>query len=303
MSLARGKFGVEYDPVDRVRDGSSPPFGWIAAVVALLVAASLVPAAVRRFAAPPEEDGTALGGFAPPPATVASDAPGEPAPAAPPPVTAAPAAPPAPPPPPRVEVSNFGNRPQKVKNLLMRLDAARAKGDAELELSTIEQLRALPGDPAADLEGELAARLGELNFTRLFVARSPQWVREVVVKPGESATRIARQHGSTLASLRKLNEPVSVDRIRVGQTLRVMNHPRFILVVHKTLRRADLQLNGKFFKRYALRGETAAAAGFYETTENLRAFLAELGVWFDRADRDELEMLLPKKTPLTVSDS
>ena len=124
-----------------------------------------------------------------------------------------------------------------------------------------------------------------------------------MVKPGESATRIAHQHGSTLASLRKLNEPKSVDTIRVGQKILVMNHPRFILVVHKPLKHADLQLNGKFFKRYPLRGETAAEAGYYETTENLRKFLAGLDVWFDRADRDELEMLLPKKTPLTVSDT
>lgn len=295
MSLARGKFGIEYFPSGRT-DESSPALRWIVAAVFLVIVLSAVTAVVRRAVAPPEE-GEPSAEPAPRAAAVTPAASGP---------VAAPAAPPsvAPPaPPPRVEVSNFDNRPQKVKNLLMRLDAARAKGDAELELSTIEQLRALPGDPAADLEGELAARLGELNFTRLFVARSPQWVKEVVVKPGESATRIARQHGSTLASLRRLNEPVSVDRIRVGQTIRVMNHPRFILVVHKTLRHADLQLNGKFFKRYALRGETAAAAGFYETTDNLRRFLAELGVWFDRADRDELEMLLPRATPLTVSDS
>lgn len=284
MSLARGKFGIEYDPVERRRDESSPAFGWIAAVVLLVVVSSAVTAVVRRVATPEEEADVPP----PPPAPVAA--------------TNAPPAAPAPPPP-KMEVSNFVSRPQKVKNLLMRLEAARTAGDVELELSTIEQLRALPGEPAADLEGDLAKRLGEINVNRLFATRSPQWVKEVVVKPGESATRIAHQHGSTLASLRKLNEPKSVDTIRVGQKLLVMNHPRFILVVHKTLKHADLQLNGKFFKRYPLRGETAAAAGFYETTENLRVFLAELGVWFDRADRDELEMLLPKKTPLTVSDT
>ncbi len=172
----------------------------------------------------------------------------------------------------------------------------------ELAVSTIEQLRALPGEAVADLDNSLARRLGELNIRRLFVGRNRQWVKEVEVRRGDSATRIAFENGSTLASLLKLNELPSADRLRVGQKLNVMDHPRFTIVVHRVAKYADLTLKGKFFKRYDIIAPVRAEAGNYETPAKLRAFLAEKGIALSPADSAELDMLVPAKSSLLVSD-
>jgi hypothetical protein len=193
------------------------------------------------------------------------------------------------------------NRPVKVRNLLMRLEEAERRSDVEMAVSTIEQLRALPGSPAADLDNVLARRLGDLNMKRLFVLKNAQWVKEVTVKRGDSASRIASENGSTLASLSRLNGG-SVDRVILGSKLRVMNHPRFNLVVHRRSRTADLQLNGKFFKRYDLTAPVTGADGAYEIPGRIRQFWTERGISFSMKDRAELEMLLPKGAAVLVSE-
>ena len=151
-------------------------------------------------------------------------------------------------------------------------------------------------------EGLLARRLGELNIRRLFVGKNRQWVKEVVVRRGDSATRIASENGSTLASLLKLNELPSADRLNVGQKLEVMDHPRFTIVVHRAAKYADLTLKGKFFKRYDIIAPVRAEEGNYETPARLRAFLAEKGIALAPADSAELDMLVPAKSSLLVSE-
>ena len=169
-------------------------------------------------------------------------------------------------------------------------------------VSTIEQLRALPGEPVADIDDRLARRLGELNVRWLFELKNAQWVKEVAVKSGDSATRIARENASTLASLRRLNPETDVERLRAGAKVLVMNQPRFNLVVHKRTRTADLQLNGKFFRRYDLRDAVGGEPGAHVSSGNLRQLLADNGVWFNRDDRSELELLMPKGSSLTISE-
>jgi LysM repeat protein len=167
--------------------------------------------------------------------------------------------------------------------------------------STIEELRSLPGRPAADIDDPLARRLSVLNVRRLFASDVSPWTTTVTVKRGDSASRIAREHGSTLASLEKLNGG-NCDRLVVGRRLKVLNHPRFSLAVHRVTRTADLSLNGKFFKRYYLTGPVRGAVGAYETPERLHRLWAEKGISFKAADGAELEMLLPKGTPVFVAE-
>ena len=296
MSIARGRFGIEYFP--RQQDEESRGAGWIVVVVALAATALLVSAGVRRLLAPsddpPAEDS---------PAQVApqGEKPTTPAPAA---ATNAPAQATAPivseaPPLPR---GAERNRPHSAQILLLKLEKAMEANDVELAVSTIEQLRALPGEAVADLDDKLARQLGELNVRRLFVARNRQWVRQAEVRPGDSATRIARESGSTLASLLKLNALPSADKLRIGQKLYVMDHPKFTFVVHRAAKYADLSLKGKFFKRYDLSGPVGATEGNYETPARLRVFFNEKGISLSQEDRAELEVLLPEKTPVLVSE-
>ena len=191
-------------------------------------------------------------------------------------------------------VSRPESRPPKVRNLLMRLEEAEKARNVGMAIETIEALRALPGAPAADLDNALARRLGVLTVQRLFDLKNAQWVATVVVKSGDAASRIASEHGSTVASLAKLNGG-NVDRLKVGQKLHVLNHPRFNLVVHRLAKVADLQLNGKFFKRYDLEVTTNLKDGAFEWREvSLKLLKA--------ADKAELEMLLPRATSVLISE-
>ena len=290
MAFSRGKFGIEYNP--RPVDEESSGAGWLVVVIALAAVAVLAAAGVRRFLSTADD-------VVDPPRVEPS------------PVVAPAAATPAatnepprvePPPPPPMPPGAERNRPRSAQNLLLKLEKAEAAHDVELAVATIEQLRALPGEAVADLDNSLARRLGELNVCRLFSDKSRQWVKEVVVRRGDSATRIASENGSTLASLLKLNELPSADRLRVGQTLNVMDHPKFTLVVHRAAKYADLSLKGKFFKRYDVIAPVRASEGNYETTAQLRAFFAEKGISFSPDDRAQLEVLLPAKTPVLVSE-
>jgi hypothetical protein len=282
MAFARGRFGIEYNP--NPVDEESSGMGWIVVAIALAAAVVVVVAVGRRLLAPPDE------------------LPSEPPPVVAPPVVTNAAPRVEPPPPPPIPQGAERNRPRLAQNLILKLEKAEAAHDVELAVSTIEQLRALPGEAVADLDNSLARRLGELNIRRLFVGKNRQWVKEVVVRRGDSATRIASENGSTLASLLKLNELPSADRLNVGQKLEVMDHPRFTIVVHRAAKYADLTLKGKFFKRYDIIAPVRAEEGNYETPARLRAFLAEKGIALAPADSAELDMLVPAKSSLLVSE-
>jgi len=294
MSFATGRFGIEYNP--DAGDEKSPVPGRIIALVVAAAAVSLAVTVVKRVRArsddvPPPPPAQAQPSQALPPAIPGGGGP------VPPGVEATY---------PRGEtVSTPGGidrRPPRVRNLLLKLEKAEASQDVAMCVSTIEQLRALPGEPVADIDDRLARRLGELNVKWLFELKNAQWVKEVTVKSGDSATRIARENASTLASLRRLNPKTDVERLRAGAKVLVMNQPRFNLVVHKRTRTADLQLNGKFFKRYDLRDAVGGAPGAHVSSGNLRQLLADNGVWFNRDDRSEIELLMPKGSSLTISE-
>lgn len=287
MAFAQGKFGIEYNanPIDEESSGA----GWLVVVIALAALAVLAAAGVRRLvsSSPDEPQPIDTPVAVPTVTSVATNAPTHVEP---------------PPPPPPLPPGAERNRPRVAQNLLLKLEKAESAQDVELAVATIEQLRALPGEAVADLDNSLARRLGELNIRRLFVGKNRQWVKEVVVRRGDSATRIASENGSTLASLLKLNELPSADRLNVGQKLDVMDHPRFTIVVHRAAKYADLTLKGKFFKRYDIIAPVRAEEGNYETPAKLKAFLAEKGIALSPEDRAELDMLVPAKSSLLVSE-
>lgn len=294
MAFSRGKFGIEY--IQRKPDDDTSGLGWVVVAVALVALVSFSWTLVRRIGsddpdlpAPPPE----------PPATEAEV--GQVA------TTDPPAADPRLPAPsdeasglPALPVA-LENRPVQARNLLMRLEEADRRRDVEMAVSTIEQLRSLPGAPVADLDDKLARRLGALNMLRLFTNRYPRWVRSVVVKRGDSASRIAAENGSTLASLSLLNGG-KVDKIVLDSRVYVMDHPRFTLVIHGRTRTADLSLNGKFFKRYDLAGEVRGQEGAYEMSTGARTIWRIIGSCFRPDDRAELEMLLPSSARVLISE-
>ena len=288
MSLARGKFGIEYNP-QHINNNSQGAVGWIIAIVALTALVSLAWTLVARIRSSREE----TLGTEPEKVQqetqkpIAEEATHEDVQVVVPPL-----------PPERVTLSK---RPTNVRNLLLRLEEAERKRNLEMAVETIEQLRSLPGSPAADLDDALARRLGMLNIRWLFDKKNAQWVKRIVVKRGDSASRIAAENGSSMASLIRLNGG-NVDKIIVGASLYVMDHPRFNMVIHRRTRTVDLSLNGKFFKRYDLLGEVVANEGAYELPERKRQFWATIGAKFRDSDRKELDTLLPTGINVLVSD-
>ena len=198
--------------------------------------------------------------------------------------------------------SAMQQRPQNVRNLLLRLKEAVKKNDLPMAVTTIEKIRALPGEPAADLDDDLARQLGALNYRWLIEGRNSQWVESVTVKPGDSLDRISKERGATCASTLKLNPTVTPARIKPGQVVAVMKHPHFRLTVCRCAKTADLYLNNRFFKRYDLTATPTAQSGAYELNGTLRKFLNDNGIALAPEDRAELEMLMPHGSSVLVAE-
>ncbi len=307
MSLQRGKFGIEWNPLQDERKSSG--LGWVFLVVGLVALVSFSVTVVRRVrssAADEEqvtgdreqetsnkeqgtrdkeqgtrnrEQGTGnkeqgMGATVPLPAVIPEAV---------------------------KEAVTERQRPPRVRNLLLRLEEAERRRDIDMAASTIEQIRALPGSPAADLDDALARRLGVLNFRRLFERKTALWVKQVEVRRGDAASRIASENGSTFASLKRLNGG-AVETIRIGQKLYVMDHPRFALVVHCRARTADLLLKDKFFKRYDLTQEPTCKPGTYELTKGTSAFWKSLGISFKIPGQAEIDLLMPVGSNVLISE-
>ena len=286
--LERTKYGIEYNP--RQQPEGSSGLGWIVSIAVLSTLVSLGISLGKRLTAKvieePDEIAVAVTDSPSPPPVAVSSAAG----AADRPAVTNPPSPVAVKPPEKIVTSTV-NRPQVVKNLLMRLDEANRRRDIQMQITTIEQLRQQPG--AADLDDMLARQLGALNVRKLFTLKSREWVEQVEVKRGDSASRIASEHGSTFASFAELNGG-KVDRIRIGEKLYVMARPKFSLTVHRRVKYADLLLNGKFFKRYDLHGEIKKANGAYDW--------GTVGGSLPLKNHLELNMLLPRSTVTVISE-
>lgn len=277
MSYQRGRFGIEYRP-----EGPSEETPWLLWAVGVAVVIALgygLNAGYKRFLdwldeQPAEE----------PAVTVVASTNAVVLPVV-----------------PKPDLTISGPRPRQVDNLRMRLDRAIATTNIALQVATIEQIRSLPGAPAADLDDDLAKMLGPLKLHMLFgPGMRNEWVKTITVKLGNSASRIASEYGTTVKCLEKLNGDVS--SLKVGQSLKVMDHPQFRLSVYRKTGIADLFLDGRFFKRYYLTGEVSGDDGSYTFTANTRALLREKGVRLASNDVSELEMLLPKGANMTIAD-
>lgn len=307
MSYTRGNFGIEYDAMRRDRDDRHL-FRWSLVGIAVLAAVSFISArgCAKRVKLPD---------FTPQPATVSGETTFRPA------VTSAMhGAPPSERPDADVQtarppsavpeavrlverwLANSGGRPALERTLLEKLLAAERAGNPALALDTIERLRQRPA--MADLDEPLARRLGALNFQRLMSGRPTPWTVVITTRRGDSPYRIAREHGTTVAAVLKLNGLEPDVKIKPGTTLRVLEFPRAALVVHRRTKQVDLTINGKFFKRYYASTGAATKPGSVLVTREAgpRTRFGELGIVFAPADLDEIAMLLPPGASVTVAD-
>lgn len=285
MSLTRLKYGIETDSKERNND--HPGLGWIVVAIVVIAAISFIITVIGRISSASDEPQSATI-----PAVTIKEPEKKPS-------TALKDVPP-------VEISDIDGRSPKVRSLLLRLEKCTESGELEMQISTIEQIRDMHAADTADIAEELLPRLGQLNLSWLFDKNNPRWVAKVKVKSGDTASRIAAEHGSTLSSLMKLNGISDAHRLKVGSELKVMNHPRFYLVFRMRLRALDLYLNGKIFKRYFLTGNSEDARiepGDYKTPANLGDYLRRVNLKLRHDDIEELNMLVPRNTRFNVSST
>ncbi len=251
MSYSRGRFGVEYDATRRDR-GEHHLLRWALFCIAVIAIVSFISArgCVKNIKLPdfipppvlpttpapeipPSTDVTSAGGIgetqqpAKPDATKAEPKP------APMPAANANAVR-------LVELwlADSAGRPALERTLLEKLLAAERAMNPMLALDTIERLRSRPA--MADLDEPLARRLGTLNLQCLYSSRPTPWTTSVVARRGDSAYRIAREHGTTLAAILKLNNLPTDSSITPGTVPRVLAIPRTALVIHRQTTNDDV---------------------------------------------------------------
>ncbi len=339
MSFARGRFGIEYTP----RRADEPhPFRWLVFAFVLLAVVSFLCARGCRRDVTPDSPPDVPSAPTPPETPPPPDTPAQPVARNPPPSTQTPPSTPSPQPvrqptqqppaqaqstprdpsPPQpptgaekavssksakaatqwLEAAN--SRPPDETALLARLADAERLGKVTIVRDTLEKLRRRTS--MADLDDQFARRLGAINSEMLFAAGSKErdgWTTFVEVKRGDNAQRIAREHGTTLAAVLKLNALKDANKIRSGDKLRLLNFPHAELVVHTSLRFADLSLNKRFFKRYDVANPPKTNRGYYPVTreEGPMDRFNSLGLKFSQADREELAILLAPGSRIIVS--
>lgn len=200
-------------------------------------------------------------------------------------------------------IAESGGRPALERTLLEKLLAAERAANVALATDTIERLRKSPA--MADLDEPLARRLGALNIQMLMSGFSTPWTATATARNGDSPYRVAREHGTTVSAVLKLNRlPPDTRKLDPGTVLRVLEFPRAALVVHRKTKQADLTLNGKFFRRYyASTGTNTVLASVQVTREaGPRTRFGEMGIVFAPGDLDEISMFLPPGASIAVTD-
>ena len=336
MAFSTGRFGVQYHP----RGGEEPHLlRWL--VVAVVVAVLVAFACFRiqkylkdRKSVEIEEVGPRLTGVdvqkdpsvsAPPPVAatpprpavpVRSPAAQPPAPRPPEPKPAVPARPPeqktvAPPPQPELSAAaqnliekinrTIEARPAADQSQLRRLIDAERAGKPELAVDAIRKLYTRP--TLADLRDPLMRRWGDLNLAHLLSGKPTTWTTQATVRRGDGLERIAREHNTTPAAVRLLNPKVKWERLKPGDTVRVLAFPSATLVVYAGHADLSLSKNVPFFRRYYLSIPKTTPNGVYavESGHSVAARFRELGMRFAPADRAELEMFLAPGSRIVVS--
>lgn len=300
MGYTRGKFGVEYHPVEtethRLR-------GFVFAVLVFVAVAFAWYKISSRRPAPVEDPGGAEMHQRPGPEATA---PAHPAPGKP----DLPRPQPTPTVAPEVRplvkqlLDTEAARPQRDQVLIRRYAEAERQENLRNSIDAIKNLYNRPS--MADLRDPLMRRLGDLNRQMLFSGELTAWTQRIIARRGDSRDRIAREYRTAPAAVAKLNPLVKWEKLRPGDAVTVFKFLNAVLVVHKQLRYADLSYNGDFFCRYYLTAAKSAKCEVYpissEAGQTIGARFRALGIRVAPVDRAELEMFLPPGSRITVTE-
>lgn len=95
-------------------------------------------------------------------------------------------------------------------------------------------------------------RLGDVMVKLIMSQREmPEKVDHAIVS-GDLVAKLARKYGTTAQLISAANGITNPNNIKIGDRLRILDHPNFEIKVSKSENWLLVTLNGKFFKRYTV---------------------------------------------------
>jgi len=169
--------------------------------------------------------------------------------------------------------------PAPIQKLLDQATADEQAGsllDARLAF-----LHLLEQKEAAELHPFIERRLGYINTTLIFSAQPAHGKTTHTVVRGDTPGKIAQRFGCPQEFIMEVNGIERPENLKLGTVLQVLDKPQFDLHISKAGATARLNLNGEFFKRYALiPGDTLLPpAGSHTVRSRNKRTLDQAEIW------------------------
>lgn len=140
--------------------------------------------------------------------------------------------------------------PAEVGRLMKRADELKQGGDFVSARMILDKLRLRPD--AEVVRGVIEGRIGDINIALILSDRPMPGKLSHTIKSGDLISRLAPKYRNTQEYIMRVNSIDDPAKIRVGQTLWVLDNPMFELMIDKSDFRAVLLFNHRFFKVYTI---------------------------------------------------
>lgn len=124
--------------------------------------------------------------------------------------------------------------------------------DDELEAARKAYEEALSNKDVGDARTLIESNLGNVFIKLIMSQREMAEKVDHAIVSGDLLQKLARKYGTTSALIANANGISNPNNIKIGDRLRILNHPKFEIVVSKSENWLLVKMNGKFFKRYTV---------------------------------------------------
>lgn len=140
--------------------------------------------------------------------------------------------------------------PAEVVALIEKGQAAEQRDDLGAARAAYEE--ALASGKCGESTALVESRLGDVLVKLVMSQREmPEKVDHAIVR-GDLIDKLARKYGTTAALISAANGISNPNNIKIGDRLRILDHPKFAIAVSKSQNWLLVTMNGKFFKRYTV---------------------------------------------------
>lgn len=136
------------------------------------------------------------------------------------------------------------------------------------------------------------SELGRLNMELYTTARPGPGKVEYTVADGDSLAKLADRYVCPVTLIQKINHISDPSRIRPGQKLVILDHPKFDILVSKKSNTLTLSLDGAFFKKYTVvtGRDSGTPSGTYKMVDKIEhpSWWTEDGRSIPYGDKDNI---------------